>query len=255
MPLYDSKSVLAKSLMGIHLYHFSFSNCSQRVRLALEEKGLPWISHHLDLSRNEHINTEYQAINPKGVVPTLVHNGQVVIESNDILFYLEEKFPAQSLIPRSKNFLIDMDARIDIASKTQIAVKVLTFDTLFRAFLDIDTEELQYLQANRHNQEVLEFMEDFHDDNEAWALRVKDAHKVLVGALTQLECSLNHTPWLSGNTYGLADISWVVNAHRLFQVKYSLEAYPKFCDWYRRVSSRPAFERAITHYQPTLETA
>ena len=40
---------------GLHLYHASYSNCSMRVRMTLEEKGLPWVSHHLDLTKGEHI--------------------------------------------------------------------------------------------------------------------------------------------------------------------------------------------------------
>lgn len=72
-------------MRGLHLFHFMLSNCSQRVRLGLEEKGLAWTSHHLNLAANEHVTSDYQRINPKGVVPTLVHDGQVVIESNDII--------------------------------------------------------------------------------------------------------------------------------------------------------------------------
>lgn len=38
-------------LKGLHLYHFGLSQCSQRVRICLEEKGLPWVSHHLNLGK------------------------------------------------------------------------------------------------------------------------------------------------------------------------------------------------------------
>ena len=78
---------------GLHLYHTNRSNCSARVRLLLEEKELPWTSHHVDLGNKENITEEYFGINPKGVVPALVDDGTVVTESNDILLYLEDKFP------------------------------------------------------------------------------------------------------------------------------------------------------------------
>ena len=42
---------------------------------------------------------EYLKINPRGVVPTLVHDGKVVRESNVILEYLEDAFPAHPLRP------------------------------------------------------------------------------------------------------------------------------------------------------------
>ena len=54
MPLYPSPNAEVKGFRGLHLYHFVMSNCSQRVRIALEEKGLPWVSHHLNLGMNEH---------------------------------------------------------------------------------------------------------------------------------------------------------------------------------------------------------
>ena len=78
-----NKSVL--EFKGLHLYHADRSNCAARVRLLLEEKDLPWVSHHIDLGKKENISEEYFGINPKGVVPALVHDGTVITESNDIL--------------------------------------------------------------------------------------------------------------------------------------------------------------------------
>ena len=92
-----NKSVL--DFTGLHLYHGDVSNCAARVRFALDEKGLPWESHHINLRKKENVTEEYFGINSKGLVPTLVHDGTVVVESNDILRYLEEKYPQPSLLP------------------------------------------------------------------------------------------------------------------------------------------------------------
>jgi glutathione S-transferase len=99
MGLFESANPEVRTLRGLHLYHFAVSNCSQRVRMALEEKGLDWTSHHVNLPANEHATDWYQSIHPNGVVPTLVHDGQVIIESNDIIQYLEERFPEPPLSP------------------------------------------------------------------------------------------------------------------------------------------------------------
>ena len=82
----------ARSLKGLHLYHSARSNCSARVRLLLDEKHLDWTSHALDLLKKENISEDYFGINPKGLVPALVHDGASIIESNDILVYLEESW-------------------------------------------------------------------------------------------------------------------------------------------------------------------
>ena len=90
-----------ETLTGLHLYHGAISNCSMRVRMTLIEKGLAWESHHLDLKKKENISDEYFGINPNGLVPTLIDNGVVHIESNDIIDYLDETYPEPSL--RAKN--------------------------------------------------------------------------------------------------------------------------------------------------------
>jgi glutathione S-transferase len=58
------------------LHHGWRSSASRRVRLCLEEKGLPYESHVVDMTAMEHHSPEYLKINPLGVIPTLIHDGQ-----------------------------------------------------------------------------------------------------------------------------------------------------------------------------------
>src|ERR1700732_5331270 len=67
--------------MPVELYHFWSSVCSVRCRMALEEKGVPWTSRYIDLFKFDQMRPEYLAINPRGMVPTLVHDGKPVRES------------------------------------------------------------------------------------------------------------------------------------------------------------------------------
>ena len=92
--------------MPIELYHTAHSTCSQKVRLALAEKGLPergrdWIEHEVDLGKFEQLEPAYLKMNPNGVVPTFVHNGQILCESSAIMEYLEEALPAPPLLPEN----------------------------------------------------------------------------------------------------------------------------------------------------------
>ena len=68
----------------IELYHFWSSVCSVRCRMALEEKGVKWTSRYIDLFKFDQLKPDYLAINPDGVVPTLVHDGAPVRESTII---------------------------------------------------------------------------------------------------------------------------------------------------------------------------
>lgn len=75
--------------MKLKLYHARWSLCSQMVRVALEEKGLSYESKLIKLCDQypdaENISPEYLAINPKGVVPSLDLDGEIVTESTTII--------------------------------------------------------------------------------------------------------------------------------------------------------------------------
>ncbi|MGC1357225.1 MAG: glutathione S-transferase N-terminal domain-containing protein [Xanthobacteraceae bacterium] len=84
---------------GVHVLHFMESSCSQKLRIFLNLKGIEWESHLVDLFTNENFTPRFLGINPRGLVPVLVHDGVVHIESNDIIQYLEKTFAAPKLIP------------------------------------------------------------------------------------------------------------------------------------------------------------
>ena len=250
MGLHESDHPGLPEMKGLHLFHFVLSNCSQRVRLGLEEKGLPWTSHHLDLPANEHATPDYQRLNPNGVVPTLVHDGQVVIESNDILAYLDDRFPEPPLRPADGAARERVDALVAAAGEAQGAIKALSHELLFRPFRKMGPAEVAFYEANHRNRDLVAFVRDYAEDGPAWRARVAAAQDDMARHLDALEAALDGTPWLSGDAYGLADVSWVVNAHRLVQAGFPLDRWPRFGAWYERVAARPAFDRAVVSWRP-----
>ena len=88
MAINETSNPKIKSLQGVHLYHFGMSSCSQRVRFALEEKGIEWQSHPVNLHLMENATSEYQQIHPKGYVPAFIHDGTLLLESVDIIAYV-----------------------------------------------------------------------------------------------------------------------------------------------------------------------
>ena len=83
----------------IELYHHGSSVCAAKVRLVLAEKGLEWKSHYVDILKGDQFSADYMKLNPKAVVPTLVHNGYPIVESTVICEYLDEVFPDLPLKP------------------------------------------------------------------------------------------------------------------------------------------------------------
>src|SRR6201988_5044158 len=82
---------------GVHVLHYMGSSCSQKLRIFLNLNGIAWESHLVDLPTNENFQPWFLGINPRGLVPVLVLDGAVHIESNDIIQYLEQKFPTAKL--------------------------------------------------------------------------------------------------------------------------------------------------------------
>ena len=74
---------------GLNLFHFQSSSCSQKTRILLSEKGVEWESHPINLMTHENFTHWFLGINPRGLVPVIVHNGEVHIESNDIMRYID----------------------------------------------------------------------------------------------------------------------------------------------------------------------
>ena len=91
---------MSSPIPPITLYDFHGSPCARRVRVVLLEKGLGWETKLVDLTRMEQKRPEYLALNPNGVVPTLIHGDRVIYESNVITEYLDTVFPEPRLYPQ-----------------------------------------------------------------------------------------------------------------------------------------------------------
>ena len=79
--------------MAIDVYWGSGSPYSWRVLLALEYKRLPWNSHLLEFSRQEHKSPQLLALNFRGRLPVIKDGDYVVFESLAVLFYLDRQYP------------------------------------------------------------------------------------------------------------------------------------------------------------------
>ena len=67
--------------------------------MVLEEKGLSYVSHLIDLQSGQQHDPDYVRLNPNHVVPTLVHGQGVILESTLICEYLEEISAGRAFMP------------------------------------------------------------------------------------------------------------------------------------------------------------
>ena len=140
MTIIESTNKKATELKGIHLYHYRKSNCSMRVRIALEEKKLPWTSHHLDLRHAENVTKDYFSIHPKGLVPTLIHDG--VIHSDARMTYSD----VNSILERTSRELCKKYASfLSLFNLMAELCKVLNRRRVRRGAIDFDLPQAQFL--------------------------------------------------------------------------------------------------------------
>jgi maleylacetoacetate isomerase len=88
--------------LNLELYSYWRSSAAYRVRIALNLKALPYVTHGVNLLRDggDQWTAAYREVNPQSRVPTLVHKGQRFTQSLAIIEYLDETFPDHRLIPR-----------------------------------------------------------------------------------------------------------------------------------------------------------
>ena len=81
----------------LEVYYFTTATSGHKARLTLAEKGVGYVHPVLNRDAGDLSTREYLSLNPNTVVPTLVYNGQVLIESSIILVYITEAFEGQIL--------------------------------------------------------------------------------------------------------------------------------------------------------------
>lgn len=241
-----SKSV--ESLKGIHLYHGDISNCSMRVRMTLIEKGLDWTSHHLDLKKKENISDEYFGINPNGLVPTLIDNGVVHIESNDIIDYLDEAYPEPSLRAPDNEGMLEW---LRLAASIHVpAVKPYVYATKMQNKLKKTAEEQKKYDDLQQNDDLKRFHAK-HAGSKAFGEEdIAKSKKMLEECFTKLENALDGRKWIMGDQFTLADISWIPLHFVLLGCGYPFEPYPNISRWASASREKESYQEGILKWCP-----
>lgn len=238
------------------LYHYPISTCSQKVRLVLDQKGLDYETKEINLGAGEQHDPEYVKLNPNHVVPTLVHDGEVLIESTRIIEYLDDLVPEPPMRPADAVGRYKVSAWLDdLDKKIQAAAPVLTFAIGPRKMIIQQPEEVWRASANEMPDPAKRAQRLSVLEHGIEAPEFEGAYKTFVDMLDRMEKDLESQPWLSGETFGLADATALPYVLRLedlaLEVLYAEETRPRVNAWFKHVQALPAYDTAVRKWQMT----
>ena len=234
----------------LELYHHGSSVCAAKVRFTLAEKGLAWKGHYVDILKGDQFAPDYQKLNPKAVVPTLVHDGHVVLESTVICEYLDEVFPSHALKPASALERAEMRLWTKAVDETLHPMCAeITFASSHRhTIARLGPEKLAQFLASTPPMSVTPQWHARKKDivaNGFAAPNVGDAFRVYDGFLGKMEKTLATRPWLAGDSFSLADVGVTPYVNRLDMLSMSpmwTVSRPRLTDWFSRIKARPTFK-------------
>ena len=237
---------------GIHLLHFSGSSCSQKLRIFLNYKGIKWQSHSISIATGQNYSNWFLGINPKGLVPVLVDDGVVIAESNDIIQYLEQKFPEPVLI--SKEHEVSMADYLKDEDELHIDIRNIAYKYMFGglgAKKPNNLERFEKFEAVTDEKTLKLKQEevDFYKNYKKYGI----TNEAIRGTLSNFEKryqnfnqKLQNQKFLLGNDLSVLDIAWFIYTYRLTISGFPFKKkYPNVHRWYNSLYKRNIFYKEV----------
>ena len=234
----------------LELYYYENSVCAERALMALAEKDIvDWVPRHLHLFKGEQFSPEYLKLNPKGVVPTLVHDGHIIRESALISDYIDDLAATNRLKPAHPAEVARMREWIKDSDESAFeAVGSLSFVSVFRArMLAMEpAERALHWRKQRVLDRALRQVSCVEQGLDSpYVIRAVAAWDRIFG---EIEAALSDgRPWLMGQQFTLADLCYapyVARIDGLQMLGVWIDGRPLSRAWFERLSSRPAFAHA-----------
>lgn len=232
--------------MPFALYNAPQSTCSQKARICLQEKGIEFSEKKLDLFAGDQLTAEYKAINPNAVVPTLIHDGEAIVDSSVIIEYLDEHQPEPRLRPASALGRARMHEWMRFFEEVAApAVRVPSYNLVFlRHFRGMSDDEFRAFGESKP------LRKDFFLKMGRSGYSDRDMHQAedrLRMATSRMEDALaDGRDYLLGD-YSLADICVLPVLIRMADIglKRIWDDQEHVANWLELCRSRPAVEQAF----------
>ena len=238
------------------LYDGAGTPSPRRVKLCLFEKGLPFKIKWLNLGLMDQKRPEYLKISPTGLVPSLVHDGRTIYESNVINEYLDATFPAPPLVPKDAWGQAQMrmwfafendfakpfrDAVYETFAKDRVKSTGLSPEKL--------REEISKRTSNRSYGDTAVHVLTTPRNEEL----IRDRQLLLLEKMEQMETRLaDGRTWLTGDAFTLADIALGprVDMFPAVGIADLYTRFPRIGAFMTRMKARPSWEKSAVRPEP-----
>ena len=238
--------------MTFKLYNAPQSTCSQRVRFVFNAKQLSFEEVKLNLLEGDQLKPDYLKLNPNGVVPTLDHDGAIIIDSLVIAEYLDEIAPDDSFTPDDPLKRAHMRALMHfIDEMPAAAVRVPTFNLAFLpSFQKMSRDAFMAMAESKPVRR--EFMLTMGQTGFPKA-EMDGALARLRRSYERIDAEIERSggPWLLGKQITLADVAVMPSLVRINDLGIpDWQDLPRVATWFDNMRAHPAFKP--TYYSGSL---
>ncbi|MFQ5935383.1 MAG: glutathione S-transferase family protein [Acidiferrobacterales bacterium] len=188
----------------------------QKVLWCCEELGLPYEREDVGGPFGKNKDPDYLALNPNGLVPTVIDDGFVLWESNSIIRYLAAKHGNGTLYPADPQSRAVIERWMD----WQLSMVVPAINPVFFGLIRTPPEKRDHavIAASRDR---------------------------LAAAMTILDSNLARTDYVAGSAFTVSDIPVGIMTYRWYTLEITREELPNLERWYNRLMERSGFTNHV----------
>ncbi len=231
----------------ITLYDDPRSPHGRRIRILLSEKGLPWETVRVDMTRMAHKAPDYLAINPNGELPALRHGDRLIYDSQLIAEYLDASFEGAKLYPRGAYQVAQVRMWLALEAGTHKEFRPLFYLHILRPAglaAGITAENVDQVVPPGVHPSHLEWLRDALRGKVRFDTSEALARQIILSKLEVIERRLAESAYLVGDTFGMADLGWFTRIETFPALGLEIEGprFPGILRWLEAIRRRPAVE-------------
>jgi glutathione S-transferase len=210
-------------MTDIQLY-MAPGTCARVSAIALEEAGLEFKTQLIRFMKGEHKSPDYKKINPKGKVPSLVIDGEVLTENVAIITYLNQRFPEAKLMPEASDLFARTKQLADLSFCSSMLHPIVTRIRMPQFFANEDAAKHVWEKGCEAMSEYFKLIDE----------------------------RLSKGPWWCGENWSVIDayLYWIY--WRVEGADFSVGDYSYFQDHKSRMELRPAVQKALAREAEAL---